>query len=205
MEGTVVILAGGRGQRMGGVNKALLPLGSEAFLERQLRVASQWTDEIIVVSNDTDLNSYIRQLKSYIRIIPDLYKGEGPLAGLHAGLAAATRSNVWLLGCDQPFIDPRAANLLLDYMEQGTYQASLPILEGRRQPLHALYRKETAETALSLLEKGERRLLALLNHISWCGIEEKQFTEQGISLKFVHDVDTPEQYDRASLLFTEEQ
>ncbi|WP_373229372.1 molybdenum cofactor guanylyltransferase [Cohnella sp.] len=200
MPTTAVILAGGIGRRMGGMNKAMLSYGDEAFIERQIRVASLGTDEIIVVSNDQAISSLLHNRRN-VTIIPDVYIGEGPLAGLHAGLSAASYSSVWVLGCDQPFLDVAAALYLQDRMESGSYQAALPIFGGRPQPLHALYRKETMQPVQALLELGERKILSLLDHIPWCGIDESEFKEQGIPLNFVDDVDTPEQYAEARLLF----
>jgi molybdopterin-guanine dinucleotide biosynthesis protein A len=199
MARSAVILAGGQGRRMGGLNKALLTLGDEIFIERQIRVASLWADEVIVVTNDINsgMTSQLQQVNSTIRIIPDIYAGEGPLAGVHAGLTATSHPIVWILGCDQPFLSETAASLLKNRMDKGDYQVSLPIIGGRPQPLHAIYRKELSGIIDSLLQSGERRLLALLDHAIWCGIEEQEFTKQGISLHFTQDVNTPEQYVQA--------
>jgi molybdopterin-guanine dinucleotide biosynthesis protein A len=201
---TTVILAGGQGRRMGGLNKALLSLGDEAFIERQIRVASESTDEIIVVSNDPALYDRLRFYPS-VRVIPDQYVGEGPLAGLHAGLVSASHSLIWLLGCDQPYPHAGAASFLIKNMENGSYQAALPIVQSKPQPLHAIYRKEISEVAEYLLKSGERRFLALLERIPWCRVEERQFAEQGIPLDFANDVDTPEQYEKALHLFSMDQ
>jgi molybdopterin-guanine dinucleotide biosynthesis protein A len=182
---------------MGGVNKALLFVGGETIIERQLRVVEQWTDEIIIVSDDEGLRAHL-QLRPSLRIVPDTYKGEGPLAGLHAGLAAATRSYVWVIGCDQPFLDLAAAEHLQERLINGSYQAALPLIGGRIQPLHALYRKETGAVAEKLLQAGERKFMALLDQLVWCGIEESAFTNEGLSLTFTNDIDTPEQHANAN-------
>lgn len=200
---TAVILAGGQGRRMGGMNKALLSLGDETFIERQIRKVLPGTNEIIVVSNDEALNHFLRDYES-VRIIADNYPGEGPLAGFQAGMAAAACTNVWVMGCDQPFLEVSAAHLLLDRMESGAFQAVLPVIGGKPQPLHAIYRKEVGLIAESLLKRGERKLLTLLDNISWFRVDEHHFIEQGISLNFADDVDTPEQYAKVSHYFTEE-
>jgi molybdopterin-guanine dinucleotide biosynthesis protein A len=195
---TAVILAGGQGRRMGGMNKALLTFGDETFIERQLQVAKEVSDEIIIVANDREISTLF-QNESTVRVIPDIFIGEGPLAGLHAGLAAASNSVIWLLGCDQPFLNAAAAHLLHNRMASGNYQAALPFIGGRPQPLHAVYRKEVGDIVESLLISGERRFIALLDHIAWYGIEEQEFIEHGISLRFADDIDTPEQYDQLRL------
>jgi molybdopterin-guanine dinucleotide biosynthesis protein A len=196
---TAVILAGGQGRRMGGLNKALLSFGDETFIERQLQVAKEVSDEIIIVANDREISTLF-QNESTVRVIPDIFIGEGPLAGLHAGLAAASNSVIWLLGCDQPFLNAAAAQLLHNRMvDGGNFQAALPLIGGRPQPLHAVYRKEVGDIVESLLISGERRFIALLDHIVWYGTEEQEFLENGISLRFADDIDTPEQYDQLRL------
>ncbi|RIE03048.1 molybdenum cofactor guanylyltransferase [Cohnella faecalis] len=142
MRKSAVLLAGGAGRRMGGVNKAQLTLGAETFIERQIRIVSQWADEIVVVTNDEAFASSLTEAASdlaansppgpVVRTTPDLFVREGPLAGLHAGLSAASHRLVWLLGCDQPAPDPRAAAWLADRLasvnggEQGRFAAELP-------------------------------------------------------------------------------
>ncbi|KIL37238.1 hypothetical protein SD71_00515 [Cohnella kolymensis] len=200
---SAVILAGGQGRRMGGVNKALLPWGDGTLIDRQIRIAGRWADEIIVVSNDKAFGDRISPGKP-VRIAADRFVGEGPLAGLHAGLKAATYDPVWLMACDQPFISVDAALLLSERMEAGSFQAVIPVIRGRLQPLHGLYRKALADSVEALILSGERKLVSLLQGISWCGIEEQEFKDRGIPLHFADDVDTPEQYNQAKLLYREE-
>ncbi|MFC5703805.1 molybdenum cofactor guanylyltransferase [Cohnella faecalis] len=229
MRKSAVLLAGGAGRRMGGVNKAQLTLGAETFIERQIRIVSQWADEIVVVTNDEAFASSLTEAASdlaansppgpVVRTTPDLFVREGPLAGLHAGLSAASHRLVWLLGCDQPAPDPRAAAWLADRLasvnggEQGRFAAelpngpernaaavrhlaALPRIGGRLQPLHAVYDRDAAAVAEELLRQGERRLLSLLDRIEWIAVEEREFAEHGIATTFADDVDTPEQYER---------
>ncbi|MFC5471751.1 molybdenum cofactor guanylyltransferase [Cohnella suwonensis] len=197
---SVVILAGGRGRRMGGANKALLRLGGETLLERQLREAAKWTDEVIVVSNEP-----IPLLQDFgVRVVPDVYPGEGPLAGLHAGLSATTRRYVWVLACDQPYPSAEAAELLLRCLSEATEapeateatEAAVSVIGGRAQPLHAVYRQEVVARAASLLADGVRRLNDLLSGISWIPVTEERFVRSGIPASFAEDIDTPEQYER---------
>jgi len=193
---TTVILAGGQGRRMGGRNKALLPLGNETILEKQLREAKTVADEIIIVANDAAAFNDIVNTNDYVRIVPDLYVGEGPLAGLHAGLAAASSPNVWLLGCDHPYPSGQAARLMLGRMENAKTHAAIPSIGGQLQPLHALYRREVGEIAGRLLQAGTRKMLSLFDRLEWTKIEESIFHEAAISTRFSEDIDTPDQYPK---------
>ncbi|MCZ8515254.1 molybdenum cofactor guanylyltransferase [Paenibacillus filicis] len=104
-----VILAGGKNRRMGGSHKALLPFHQEKLVHRQIRRLKQVCTEIILVTNDP--KTFLPLVDSDVRIITDYYSGKGPLGGMHAGLSLANHVNVWLIGCDMPFISPQAAKL----------------------------------------------------------------------------------------------
>ncbi|MFD0674190.1 molybdenum cofactor guanylyltransferase [Cohnella sp. GCM10027633] len=202
MKIAAIILAGGEGRRMGHINKAHLTFGGERFIDRQLRTVADWADERIVVVNGSERAAEL-DLPSDVRVVADHYAGEGPLAGLQAGLEAASSPYAWVIGCDQPLLDAEAAKLLLSRLEDGDCEAALPVIEGRPQPLHAVYRQEVGAIASRLLAAGQRRLMALVEEITWIGVEEETFGARGIARAFAADVDTPEQYEK--LTVTKEQ
>ncbi len=198
MEASAVILAGGQGRRMGGRNKALLPWDRETLIERLIRICSGWTDEIIVVSNDAAFSASLAKHPQVVAV-PDRFAGEGPLAGLHAGAAAASGAYIWLLACDQPLASAEAASLLLARLKRDHEgaAAAVPVRDGKLQPLHAVYRRqEAAETAEALLKQGDRKMLALFGRLPWIGVDAEEFIRGGIRQAFTADVDTPEDYRR---------
>lgn len=195
MKLSAILLAGGEGRRMGHVNKAHLTLHGERFIDRQLAVVADVVDERIVVVNDASKADEFSSLPPDVRVVLDCYPGEGPLAGIQAGLEAAEAPFAWVIGCDQPLIDAEAAKLLLTRLEEGDYDAALPIIGGRPQPLHAVYRAEVGLIAARLLAAGNRKLMSLLEELTWIGVEEIEFEAHGIARTFSDDVDTPEQYD----------
>ncbi|WP_029406576.1 molybdenum cofactor guanylyltransferase [Thiomicrorhabdus sp. Milos-T2] len=97
---SLIILAGGRGSRLGGVNKGLMLFNNQCMIDRILsRVQSEF-DDIIVVTN-THLDEY--RLRKNIRVISDEYSDyRGPLAGIHAGLLDARHQCAFILPCDAP-------------------------------------------------------------------------------------------------------
>ncbi|WP_276356398.1 molybdenum cofactor guanylyltransferase [Cohnella caldifontis] len=197
MKTSAVILAGGQGRRMGGVNKALLTWGQETFLERLLQECRAWTDDIVIVGSTNESAGILKESLPDVRIVSDLYPGEGPMAGLHAGLSAVSGDIAWVLACDQPLASREAAALLLDRLSrEPEAMAALPVLSGRPQPLHAVYRKDVARLADTLLQQGERRLSSLLSRVPWIPVEPATFLRNGIQPIFADDVDTPEDYAR---------
>jgi molybdopterin-guanine dinucleotide biosynthesis protein A len=182
---------------MGGVNKALLNWGGETFLERLLNLCRAWTDDIVVAGPAGGLAGVSRESFPGVRFVADRYPGEGPLAGLQAGLSAIQGDIAWVLACDQPLASREAAALLCGRLRREPEAwAAVPVLSGRPQPLHAAYRKSVAQAAEQLLVQGERRMSSLLSRIPWIAVESGTFARSGIRPDFADDVDTPEDYAR---------
>src|SRR5260221_1425552 len=98
---TGMVLAGGQGRRMGGVDKGLQPLHGKPMVAAVLARLAPQVDEILINANQ-NLADYGR---FGYRVVPDAIGGfAGPLAGLHAGLGEATHEVVLTVPCDLPFL-----------------------------------------------------------------------------------------------------
>jgi molybdopterin-guanine dinucleotide biosynthesis protein A len=96
-----IVLAGGQGRRMGGVDKGLQVLRAKPMVAWVLERLAPQVDEILVNANQ-NLEAYAR---FGYRVVPDAVGGfAGPLAGLHAGLSAATHPLAVTVPCDSPFL-----------------------------------------------------------------------------------------------------
>lgn len=86
-EGVIgIVLAGGRSSRMGGSDKALLPLGGRPLLDHVIERLRPQAGEIVLNANDDP----VRFAPFGLPLAPDHLTGHmGPLAGIHAGLAWA--------------------------------------------------------------------------------------------------------------------
>ena len=89
----VIILTGGKGERLGGVDKAALSYRDATLLDHVLSVVDDATQKV-VVGPEKDLPGVV-----WAREDPP---GGGPLAGLAAGLAKITEDWVVVLAVDQP-------------------------------------------------------------------------------------------------------
>ncbi|HKA68864.1 MAG TPA: NTP transferase domain-containing protein [Actinomycetes bacterium] len=131
----VVVLAGGAGRRLGGLDKAGLEVGNRALLDRVLG-ACGGAGRIVVVGPRRDIGQPIR----WTREDP---AGGGPVAGLAAGLPLTSAAVVVVLAVDLPFltaatVDRLAAAAAADGRSDG---AILVDATGRDQPLIAAYRR----------------------------------------------------------------
>lgn len=191
---TGLILAGGPNRRMNGDPKALLSFHGETLIEQQIKAMRECCQEVIVVTRDPA--PLLRLLDKDVRIITDYFAGKGPIAGLHAGFTLAKHDHIWAVGCDMPFISSGAAELLLECMD-AAYEAAIPLVGGNLYPLHGVYGKVCADRMAALLEDGEFRLTALLEVLNGIHIPQSVFTDHGIDLRFIENIDTGEDYRRA--------
>jgi molybdopterin-guanine dinucleotide biosynthesis protein A len=96
-----IVLAGGQGRRMGGVDKGLQMLRGRPMVAWVIERLAPQVDEILVNANQ-NLEAYAR---FGYRVVPDAVGGfAGPLAGLHAGLSAAAHPLAVTVPCDSPFL-----------------------------------------------------------------------------------------------------
>ncbi|WNS40691.1 molybdenum cofactor guanylyltransferase [Paenibacillus sp. MMS20-IR301] len=191
---TGIILAGGRNSRMQGQNKALLTYEGERFIDRQLKEMHTLCRRIIVVTNDA--SPYQEELQPEITYIPDIYAGHGPLSGFHAAFTEiGTEGYAWVVGCDSPDISAPAASWMLTRLMEGGYDAVLPVIHGKHQMLHGIYRPERMLPRITeRLEAGHYRLSGLLDYMHWLGVDKDELAGAGIHGHFTADIDTPEQY-----------
>jgi len=189
-----VLLAGGENRGMNGANRALLKLGEETFLQRQLKELSECCSDITIVTNDPA--SLLRIVDRSIRIITDYFPGGGPLSGMHAGLALARQDHVWVVGSHMPYLSADAAVLMLEDKQRTGCDAVIPQTGSVDDLLHAIYDKRCSETVRQLLDAGRSQLSELLPLLTWQGLPEAYFQANGIRHRFVTGVHNVNDYNK---------
>jgi molybdopterin-guanine dinucleotide biosynthesis protein A len=125
------ILAGGRGTRLGGVDKALLEIGGAAILDRQLAAIRGAVDRVAVVAPDPGA-------LARAGVEPVIDPGAGPLAALVCALEWCATDRLVVIAGDLPFADAAAIELLEG--RAGDADLVAPVIGGVIQVLFALYR-----------------------------------------------------------------
>ena len=97
---TAVILAGGKSSRFGR-DKSLLTVDGRLLLERSLDNWGSLFAEVIIVSESGGKFSFLKDVKE----TADIYRGRGPLGGVHAGLKLSSSPWSFVAACDMPHID----------------------------------------------------------------------------------------------------
>ena len=184
---TVQIMAGGKSRRMGR-DKAAVELGGRTLLERAL---DTWQGFGAAVQLSVGPAERGVLAPEGVRAVADVYPGRGPLGGLHAGLLACDTELLLLAAVDTPFVTKELAEALAEAAEAIPGDAYVYTVEGRPQPLFALYRKSCLPAAESLLEAGENRMGQLLSRVGTVCLPG-----EGKEHCFVN-LNTPEDVERA--------
>lgn len=172
---SALILAGGRGRRMGFKEKALLPVGNRTILEKTIEVLETVVDEVIVSVRDETQQEMLREYTHELDIVLDHHHDVGPLAGILEGLKSAGGEYVFISACDMPYLNANVVQLLFD-RAQG-HDAAIPVWrDDIMEPLHAVYRTGpmTVETEKSILrnDKIAKSLVFKLKDVVFVDMEE---------------------------------
>jgi molybdopterin-guanine dinucleotide biosynthesis protein A len=189
---SAAILAGGRARRLGGADKASLPIGDARIIDRQLAALSTVADDIRIVANDRD-----RYAGLGLRVIPDAVPDRGPLGGLYTALLDASHEWVLVLACDLPFVT--AALLQRLVTESGTGQeidAVVPRSARGLEPLCAVYRRRCVGLVLGRLERDELAVAGLLADLKVRELGPEALAPYDDGSLF-ENVNTPHDHERA--------
>ena len=153
MNVTGIVLAGGQGRRMGGVDKGLQNFnGMPMALHTLMRLAPQVGDVMI------NANRNIAAYEKYgHRVVADDISGfAGPLAGLHAGMKAAHHPYVVTVPCDSPFLPMD----LVSRLQEKIGDADLAVAKTGEQvhPVFSLARTELLKNLETFLVRGGRKI-----------------------------------------------
>jgi molybdopterin-guanine dinucleotide biosynthesis protein A len=163
---TGLVLAGGRGTRMGGVDKGLQMLHGEPLASHVLkRIAPQTGALLISANRHADVYTALGAPFN-AKVVADTLPGfPGPLAGLLAGLRAADTAYVLSAPCDTPGLPADLAARLAHALDSN--QADLATVttadaQGNvsLHPVFALLRTSLADDLAAFLAAGELKVRA---------------------------------------------
>ena len=155
MKITALILAGGRGSRMGEVDKGLQPFRGKPMVAHVLERLGPQADEIIINAN--------RNLEQYEkfghRVVADAIDGfAGPLAGLHVGMSHASHPLVATAPCDSPFLPLDLIARLRTALENENADLAVAKTFDQAHPVFCLTKRELAPHLRAFLESGQRKI-----------------------------------------------
>jgi molybdopterin-guanine dinucleotide biosynthesis protein A len=150
---TGIVLAGGQGRRMGGVDKGLQLLNGRPMIAHVTARLAPQVDDIVINANQ---NREAYSTFGY-PVVPDAIEGyAGPLAGLHAGLQAATQALVVTVPCDSPFLPADLVARLASAL--GDNDLAVAKTGAQAHPVFALVRRTLLAHLAAYLAGGGRKI-----------------------------------------------
>jgi len=144
-----IILAGGKGRRLGGRDKALQFIGHQPLIERVISRLS-FLDAIIIVTGSTVQALPGIEHTPQVKVVGDDYPGRGPLGGIYSGLRASGSVRSLVVACDMPFLNQRLLKYLIGVAEG--FDVAVLRIGDNLEPLHAVYAKSCIEPIKRLIE-----------------------------------------------------
>ena len=151
METSCIVLAGGKSLRLG-YDKVLETIGNTSLLERVISRVNLLSSEVIIVTANELTNL---ELVDYpkLRILCDIYPGQGPIGGIYTGLATSTSFYNLVVASDMPFLNHN----LLHYMIQlsANFDLVVPRVGNLVEPLHAVYTKRCLASIEQMIKQDK--------------------------------------------------
>ena len=171
-----------------GSDKALLPFGDENLLQIALRKANAVSQKPVIVG---DRERY----SSYGEVIEDRFPGCGPLGGIHAALCATQADLNVVLSVDMPLMTADFLIWLARLAAAGRELAFVPEVEGRQQPLCAIYRRAAKCVIEQALKMGDFKIDHVFPLIPTRYIKQEELFEAGFLPDIFRNVNTRDDYE----------
>ena len=148
-----IILAGGEGKRVGGVDKGLLEYNNKPLIEYIIDTITPQVDDIVISANRN--SERYKQYTSKV-ISDESEKYLGPMAGIDAALPHCSHEWVLVVACDTPLLP----NDIVDKFLQNKTESALYIAQSNNKlQLLLLLHSSLHESIRQTLNQGQLRLM----------------------------------------------
>jgi molybdenum cofactor guanylyltransferase len=152
---TGVVLAGGRGSRMGGEDKGLVLLDGRPMVEYVIARLRPQVGAILISAN----RNQARYSALGFPVVPDLLGGyQGPLAGMASALQMASTPYVVTVPCDSPLIGDDLVTRLAEALTRDSADVAVAHDGERTHPVFLLLKRSLLPSLVAFLEAGERKI-----------------------------------------------
>lgn len=182
----VIVLCGGKSRRMGH-DKASLPFAETTMLAKVVGVAHGLASSVLVVKA---AGQVLPEIPAEVTLVEDEFPDQGPLRAVVSGLMAlpGNAKRVMVLGCDMPLIEAEVLEPL--FAQLNGYDAVIPVVNERAQPLAAAYQAWVLPILQKSLDSGNRKMLTSIQtlNIRWIDLPPSAA---------LNNVNTPADYAQA--------
>jgi molybdopterin-guanine dinucleotide biosynthesis protein A len=152
---TGLILAGGKGSRMGGVDKGLQAFRGKRLVDHVYERLAPQVGGIIINANQNQ-----EAYRTFgVRVVSDAISGyAGPLAGMHAGLSVSKRPFLATVPCDSPFLAEDLIARLYARIDETGAELAVAKTGDQPHPVFSLMRRGVLHHLADFLKEGGRKI-----------------------------------------------
>ncbi|MBI5582348.1 MAG: molybdenum cofactor guanylyltransferase [Deltaproteobacteria bacterium] len=180
-----IILAGGRGTRLEGRNKALITVEGRTSLDRLADLLKSFFKPVIVVTNQP--REYLLREEM---IVTDLLDLRSSLTGIYSGLFHAPTSHAFVIGGDMPYLKKEMVELILENLEPG-WDVVVPVTAAGYQPLAAIYSRRCLPVMARQLAQQRCKVSAFFSGVRMKKIPEARLRQVDPELISFFNINTP--------------
>lgn len=180
---SIAVLAGGQSRRMG-TDKSFVTLNGRTMIERVLDQVLALDLPVALVANQVERYSGFG-----LPVFPDVIEGKGSLGGLYTALFHTRTAYTVCVACDMPFLSPQLLMYLIELRHE--YDAVVPEVNRRLQPLHAVYNRTCLAPLKTLMDHNQLAIHGLYNHINARVVPQSTLVRLDAGLRSFENVNTP--------------
>jgi len=179
-----VIMAGGRSSRMK-FNKAFAQVGGKPVVQIIIEKLQPLFQELIIISNEPHLFTSFG-----LPIYQDIYPYLGPVGGIHSALVNASYDQMFILGCDMPFMNMQLVEYMLSKISN--YDSVVPEINSYLQPLAAVYKRTCLPVFTECLENDKLKLTRIFSELNALVLNEDELQKFGSVKEMFFNVNDPD-------------
>ena len=182
---TGVILAGGKSSRFG-INKAFSEINGSRLIDIVAGLLTSIFTRTVLITNNPEEYSYLG-----LPIREDLIRGLGPIGGILTGLEDIRDEAGFFIACDMPFVSEDLIRYIVSV--RGEFDAVVPKIDWKIEPLHALYRKSCLPVIRELITSGVYQTIKAFDRLNVRYLNEAEIKANDPQMRSFFNVNRPEE------------
>lgn len=187
---TGLILAGGKGSRMGGVDKGLQAFRGKRLVDHVYERLAPQVGGVIINANQNQ-----EAYRTFgVRVVSDAIGGfVGPLAGFHAGLCVSKRPFLASVPCDSPFLPEDLVARLYARIDETGAELAVAKTGDQPHPVFSLMRRGVLDHLYDYLKEGGRKIDAWYATLN---VVEVAFDDEAEAFSNINTLDELASYEK---------
>lgn len=185
MQVSGMILCGGLGTRMGGIDKGMVPLNQKPLVQHVIERLTPQVDEVLINAN--------REIPNYQALGNPVYQDDvagyiGPLAGFLIGMQHAKYDYLLTAPCDSPLIPIDLTQRLLANLIAQNAEVAVACSDGNAHPVFCLCKANLLKSLQEYVRQGGRKVSAWQKSLTYIEVDFSDQSDAFLNLNTPADL-----------------